>query len=180
MKDFIRSYTLFSLCGLNCGLCTMHIGGYCPGCGGGEGNQGCSIARCGKERVVEFCSDCSEFPCAKYDDIDQYDSFISHLHQKKDLQKLQRIGLDAYKAQLDEKIKILTVLLEQYNDGRRKTLYATAVNLLELESLRQIMNHLTTEATEETPIKEKADLAAKLMQSGADQQGISLKLRKKK
>ena len=39
MKDFIRDDDLFSLCGLNCGLCTMHIDGYCPGCGGGEGNQ---------------------------------------------------------------------------------------------------------------------------------------------
>jgi len=28
----------------------MHIGGYCPGCGGGEGNQSCKIARCGMEK----------------------------------------------------------------------------------------------------------------------------------
>ena len=34
MKDFIRADQLFSLCGLNCGLCTMRLGGYCPGCGG--------------------------------------------------------------------------------------------------------------------------------------------------
>lgn len=33
MKDFNRSYPLFSLCGLNCGLCSMHIDNYCPGCG---------------------------------------------------------------------------------------------------------------------------------------------------
>ena len=39
MKGFIRSDRLFSLCGLNCGLCTMRLGGCCPGCGGGEGNQ---------------------------------------------------------------------------------------------------------------------------------------------
>ena len=27
MKDFLRQEPLFSLCGLNCGLCTMHLGG---------------------------------------------------------------------------------------------------------------------------------------------------------
>ena len=34
MKGFTRMETRFSLCGLNCDLCSMHLGGYCPGCGG--------------------------------------------------------------------------------------------------------------------------------------------------
>ena len=49
MKGFTREDKRFSLCGLNCGLCPMQIGGYCPGCGGGEGNQSCAIARCSLE-----------------------------------------------------------------------------------------------------------------------------------
>ena len=36
MKGFTREETRFSLCGLNCRLCSMHLGGYCPGCGGGQ------------------------------------------------------------------------------------------------------------------------------------------------
>lgn len=56
MKGFERKDQLVSLCGLNCGLCTMHLGGYCPGCGGGAGNQGCAIARCSLEHGgVEYC-----------------------------------------------------------------------------------------------------------------------------
>ena len=39
MKGFTRREPLFSLCGLKCGLCRMHLGGYCPGCGGGEGQR---------------------------------------------------------------------------------------------------------------------------------------------
>lgn len=46
MKGFSRKEPMFSLCGLNCALCAMHVGGYCPGCGGGEGNQSCAFARC--------------------------------------------------------------------------------------------------------------------------------------
>lgn len=49
MKGFKRNNQLLSLCGLNCGLCPMHIDGYCPGCGGGAGNQSCRIARCSLE-----------------------------------------------------------------------------------------------------------------------------------
>lgn len=34
MKDFYRTYPQVALCGLNCLLCPMNIGGWCPGCGG--------------------------------------------------------------------------------------------------------------------------------------------------
>ena len=34
MKIVHREYPLLAMCGLSCGLCTMHLGGYCPGCGG--------------------------------------------------------------------------------------------------------------------------------------------------
>ena len=47
MKNVHREYPLLAMRGLSCGLCTMHLGGYCPGCGGGDGNQSCAIARCG-------------------------------------------------------------------------------------------------------------------------------------
>ncbi len=64
MKDFTRSDLLFSLCGLNCGLCPMHLGGHCPGCGDGEGNQSCKIARCSlRHEKPEYCSHCWVFPC---------------------------------------------------------------------------------------------------------------------
>ena len=33
MKGFERKNQLFSLCGLNCGLCPMLLGNYCGGCG---------------------------------------------------------------------------------------------------------------------------------------------------
>lgn len=180
MKNFTREYSLFSLCGLNCGLCTMHIGGYCPGCGGGDGNQSCSIARCSVEHGVTFCSLCGEYPCGKYDGIDEYDSFVTHLHQKQDLEKLRRIGIDAYKIELDEKIAMLHILLEQYNDGRHKSFFCTAVNLLELDSLRRIMKQCKAEVTPEMTMKERAVLVTAKLNTGAQAQGISLKMRKKK
>ena len=60
MKGFKRNNQLLSLCGLNCGLCPMHIDGYCPGCGGGAGNQSCRIARCSLEHDnLTYCYECS-------------------------------------------------------------------------------------------------------------------------
>lgn len=180
MKNFNREYPLLSLCGLNCGLCTMHIGGYCPGCGGGDGNQSCAIARCSIGQGVAFCSDCAQYPCTHYDAIDATDSFISTRNMRENLEKVKRMGLDAYRAELDEKIEIAALLLAQYNDGRHKSPFCTAVNLLELARLRTVMDELRAQATDAMTQKEKAALAAAKLNAAAQEQGVCLKMRKKK
>ena len=112
MKDFQRNNLFFSLCGLNCGLCPMKLGGPCPGCGGGEGNQSCKIARCSIQHGnVEYCFQCPEYPCGKYQDAEEFDSFITHQNQLKDIAKAQSIGIEAYNREQMRKISILDTLL---------------------------------------------------------------------
>lgn len=181
MNGFTRKNQLLSLCGLNCGLCPMHLGGHCPGCGGGAGNQSCKIAKCSLEHGrIEYCFQCGEHPCDKYAHIDDYDSFITHKNRKTDLEKAKRIGIEAYNAEQEEKIQILTKLLANYNDGRRKTFFLTAVNLLELDELNNILRQLETNADlDRLGLKEKSAYAAALLQNLAEQRNILLKLRKK-
>lgn len=177
MKNFDRKDMLFSLCGLNCGLCTMGLGGYCPGCGGGAGNQGCAIARCSLTHGgVEYCWQCGEFPCGRYENR-QYDSFITYQNRLADMEKARRIGVEAYGAEQREKCEILRKLLERYNDGRKKSLFALAANLLELEELRNILEQLSAEA-DGLPLKERANCAAALCREAAARRGICLRLRK--
>ena len=181
MKGFTRTETRFSLCGLNCALCSMHLGGYCPGCGGGAGNQSCAIAKCSMEHSgVPFCWECPEYPCRRYEGFDDGDSFVPHRNRQQDINQAQELGLEAYLAQLEEKRAILEELLTHYNDGRRKTLFNTAVYLLSLEDLRFVMAALDsrTELTGQT-VKERALAAVELLQNAADRRGISLKLTKK-
>ena len=181
MKGFARKETRFSLCGLNCALCSMHLGGYCPGCGGGAGNQSCAKARCSLEHGgVQFCWECPEYPCPHYKDFDDGDSFVPHRNRQQDIAQAQELGLDTYLARLEEKRTILDKLLAHYNDGRRKTLFNTAVYLLLLEDLRCVMALLDSRPEEDDqPIKERALAAVGLLQEAANRQGISLKLSKK-
>lgn len=181
MKGFTRENLLLSLCGLNCGLCVMHLGGHCPGCGGGEGNQSCAIARCSLEHGnAEYCSQCGEYPCTRYAHSDDCDSFITHQNRRRDLEKVLEIGTEAYNEEQLEKIRTLHFLLEHYNDGRKKTLFATAVNLLELAELQGVVTQLSENAALQTATqKEKAAAAAKALEEIAAERGTSLKLRKK-
>lgn len=181
MKGFTRTETRFSLCGLNCALCSMHMGGYCPGCGGGAGNQSCTIARCSLEHGgVQFCWKCPEYPCPRYEGFDDGDSFVPHRNRRQDIAQAGTLGLDVYLARLEEKRTILDDLLAYYNDGRRKTLFNTAVYLLPLEDLRTVMASLDSQMKlSEQTVKERALAAVGLLQEAADRQGINLKLNKK-
>jgi len=133
---------------------------------------------CCERRGLEYCFLCQEFPCAKYDGVDQSDSFITHKNQFADFDKAKRIGLDAYEAELCEKVEILEKLLTHYNDGRRKSLFCTAVNLLELEDVKRVMAQIAARTKADAPVKETASIAARLFQDMAEERAISLKLRK--
>lgn len=179
MKGFTREYTQFSLCGLNCLLCPMQVGGYCPGCGGGPGNQSCTIARCSLDRGgYAFCSQCLSYPCSRYEDFDSGDSFVPHSRRAADLARVGEVGLESYLSELQTKREIFDKLLADCNDGRRKTLYCAAAYLLPLEDLQATMTQL--ESRQELSLKERASAAAKLLQETAGKRDISLKLNKKK
>lgn len=178
MKGFSRGDQLLSLCGLNCGLCPMKIDGYCPGCGGGPGNQSCSIARCSLQKgEIVYCFQCIEYPCEKYNGIDAYDSFITHWNQQANLQEAAA-NLERYHLCQEEKVKILHQLLADFNDGRRKSFFCLMVNLLELSDLREAMEQIS-EYTSNLSLKEKASYAAGQLREIAQRSAVPCKLRKK-
>ena len=126
---------------------------------------------------VQFCWECPEYPCSRYDGFDDGDSFVPHRSRAQDIARAREVGLEAYLAQLEEKGAILEELLAGYNDGRRKTLFHAAVYLLPLEELRAVMAALGLEMAEK-PIKERAKAATELLQAAAERQGVSLKRNK--
>jgi len=182
MKGFDRKNLLFSLCGLNCGLCTMHIDHYCPGCGGGLGNQSCAFAKCSLSHGnVEYCFLCSEYPCERYKGIEEYDSFITHQHQCKDMEKAREIGLETYAKEQNRKVEILKILIAKYNDGRRKTFYCLAVNLLPLQELEKVFDGIARDSLfSQLTVLQQAKYLNDQFQEIAKQHDVELKLHKKR
>ena len=184
MEYRVREYSLFSACGLNCGLCARFYtdgGSRCPGCAG-EGfsdvHPPCGILSCCQRKGLEYCYECEEFPCKKYDSWGDSDSFITHRNYLADMEKARDHGIEAYKTGLNAKVRILEELLSCYNDGRRKGFYCLAINLLELADIEVIMEKIRSEVSLLATSKEKAVAAVSLFNTIADEKGISLKLRK--
>jgi len=95
-----------------------------------------------------------------------------------DMEKAKRIGIEAYKNELNEKVEILENLLQNYDDGRRKSFYCLAVNLFDIQDLRMIMTRIESEVSKELGIKDKAKACVRLFEESAELKNILLKLRK--
>lgn len=97
------------------------------------------------------------------------------------MEKARKIGMDAYNAQQREKGAILRQLLASYNDGRRKTFFCVAINLLDLQDIKDVMEQTTRIADiDKQGLKEKSAFVAGLFQEKAREKGLELKLRRKK
>jgi hypothetical protein len=185
MKEYKRKYPLFSLCGLNCGLCPRYqTNGIskCPGCGGPDfhlKHPTCAVITCNKKHDnVEFCFQCSSYPCKRYSEPSKVDSFISYRNVITDFERADSGGIDGYKMKLDEKVDILEFLIKHYNDGK-KSFYCNAVNLLNLKALRDIMEQIDGKISkQDIDIKDKIELIIGLFESKAKKENIDLRLRK--
>lgn len=179
MKGFERKNQLLSLCGLHCGLCPMRLGKHCGGCG--SGNQSCAIAKCSLDQgKIEYCYQCAHYPCEKYDDIEKFDSFITHRGQKSNLEKARRSGIDVYDREQEEKVRILNRLLSDYCDGRRKNFFCVAVNLLEISEIQEALDRIEAEPGSALSVREKSQYAADVFREIAARRNIALRLNRKK
>lgn len=157
----------------------MLLGNYCGGCG--NGNQSCKIAKCSlAHEKIEYCYECGQYPCEKYQHIDEYDSFITHRRQKADLEKARSVGMEQYNLEQQEKVQILSYLLSNYNDGRRKNFFCVAVNLLELSEIQEAIKQIqSNDELFSLPVKAQSLYVAGVFQKIADRRNIKLKLMKK-
>jgi hypothetical protein len=185
MEKYKRKESKFSLCGLNCCLCPRYNTeglSKCPGCGDEnfeEQHPTCAVITCNKKHdAVEYCFQCSQYRCKRYEGLGKKDSFISYRRIQENLESAQR-NIDSYINELRIRKQILNVLLEKYNDGKRKGLYCLATNDLPLILLENIMKQISND--EEMKVlddKEKIKKVSELIKTKGLEEGIELKLRK--
>lgn len=178
-RKFKRDDLCLSLCGLNCSLCPMLIRGGCTGCREGSSCYIlCEFAPCSIEHGnIDYCFECGEYPCEKYDGVELHDSLISHRNQKKDMEKAKRIGIENYRKEQIQKKKILNTLLIEYDIGNRDVFLCLAVNLLELDDLQNVLKE-ADESTKDMDLKEKSDFMKNALIECSKKRNTELKLRR--
>lgn len=131
-----------------------------------------------KNDKVEYCFQCSSYPCKKYLLPEKKDSFISYKHVLDDFSKAA-CDLEGYLNGLDYKVRLLEKLITKYNDGKRKNYYCVCVNLLPVEDLKVIEKSIDEDIDGcGADLKTKIERIIKLFEESADKENIELKLRK--
>jgi hypothetical protein len=79
---------LLGPCNYYCGNCVVYKNNKCLGCATqseiakAEGRVFCDISLCARGKQVATCSDCTDYPCKKYDDGIFAESFINWIRDK--------------------------------------------------------------------------------------------------
>ena len=177
-NDFTRDDVLFSLCGLNCSLCPMFVRGSCTGCRAGSWcARSCRMVPCSvKHGGVDYCFECPEYPCKRYDGIDRRDSLISHRNQLRDMDKAKNVDIEAYRDEQRAKASLLRRLLVNYDDGTRDVFFCLAANMLEVSDLQAAVEQADVAAAG-LDIGARADLAEGILRRIAAEHDVPLELR---
>lgn len=189
--DFIKKNLTIACCGIDCGMCSRYRSdgeSRCPGCGGSnflEKHPSCGILTCCvKKHHFETCADCSEFPCPRMENWDIADSFVSHKNALSNLNSIKEGDLTAYLEKQAQRMQLLTQFLDDYDEGRSKSMYCLATTLLSLEGLEQSLNQagekLKANGIDLDDKKSKAKILKEVLRARALEEQITLKLRTKK
>ena len=132
---------------------------------------------------VHILSYCKDFPCEKLKDWDKYDSFICHRKSISNLRFIQGNSLRDYLNRQQEKIDLLEIMLNEYNEGRSKSFYCISTALMDISDLRRVLKEsneqIKIENINPKDLKTKSKILKNILNRIATEKGISLKLRKK-
>jgi hypothetical protein len=179
-------------CGLDCGLCPRFYTegtSKCDGCGSeySYAAVGCTIYRCCVQaNELETCAQCTEFPCSRITDAwdDEYDSFLTHRKMRANLTSIKDNGITGHVHTLETRMKLLRELLDAFNDGRSKSYYCLAATLLSITdletSLMKAKQRFKTECIQVDDRKTRTKILKEFLNSHAENEGLELKLRKKR
>ena len=171
-------------CGIDCGLCPRFYtvgSSRCPGCCG-EGfeslHPSCSFATCcAKNKKLEVCAECGEFPCKKFENEKvERDSFVTHGRIYYNQSYIKSNGLSAFLDRQKSRMCLLRKLIEQYDDGRRRSFFCLACALLSLESLEKALERVKDVSADDK--KSRAKYMKDILNQLAAEDNVELKLRK--
>lgn len=113
----------------------------------------------------------------------EYDSFLTYKKAYHNLQLIRKYGIEQFIEKQQERIELLKVLLNDYDDGRSKSFYCIATTLLPRKDIEQALDETKQKMIEENievnDNKAKAKILKGYLNAIAAKEGIELKLRKK-
>jgi len=181
----VEEENLAGCCGIYCGLCPWFQStapSRCPGCRIRSQSVSCKRYNCCvKKNGLGTCAECRTFPCEKYEEFLDWDSFVSHGACLPNLEAIKKRGLKPWLKEQSARRKLLEQLLANYNEGRSARFYCVATTLLSPDviegTLKGTRQRMSMARTPDQDIKTRAKIVRTAIQERATAAGIDLRLR---
>jgi len=176
----LKKYPYIGVCGLDCGLCPRYYtkgSSRCPGCAGPSfslKHPTCSfITCCVKEKNLEVCAECADFPCSKFKSAKEYDqvkestSYPSYKKALPNLYCIQKHGIESFVKFQKKRIILLEKILKDFDDGRSRSYFCKASIFLDPkvlnDSLNKALQKIKTDKIKQQDLKSKAKILKSLL-----------------
>lgn len=187
-KAVVKKYPTIGVCGLDCGLCPRYYTrgtSRCPGCAGPDffsKHPSCGfITCCVKKKGMEVCAECPDFPCTRfrseqeYQQVKESSSYPSYKAVMRNADLIRERGIKEFIARQKKRIRLLERMIEDFDDGRSRSLFCRATCLHDVtnlevalnEAIRQVrINHIRQDDT-----KAKARILRELLSRSDPESG---------
>jgi hypothetical protein len=174
------------VCGLSCRLCPLYHSkseSRCSGCKSvSRIAVGCTFIRCAMKKGIEFCWDCEESSaCEKWGKHKaasrSADSFVCYQKLEENIRFVKENGVQEFEKEQIARENLLKEMLNEFNEGRSKTLYCIAATVFEVEELKDALSEAKIQA-KDLDIKRQAQILHRTLDKTAERKKYILKLRK--
>jgi len=175
------------ICGLSCRLCPRYHTDGPSRCGGCKSESrmaaGCPFITCAlKRKGIEFCWDCHEADsCERWaahrEAGRERDSFTCYAALEENIAAVGRHGVDSFAADQRRRERLLTEMLDRFNEGRSKTFYCIAATVLDRAELEAAMG-AAWQLSGSSDVRERSKTLRALLQEAAHKRSLKLALRK--
>lgn len=186
-KQITKHHPTIACCGIDCGLCARYYTdgkSRCPGCMGEdffEKHPSCSILTCCvKKNGFETCAECHQLPCEKIAQWDIADSFVTHKKSLENLRQIRAVGIEEFIKQQRQRMRILSKLIQEYDDGKSKSYFCLVVSLMEIDDLNELELQMTGIQDSSMDKKQLAKQVKSIIEQMARLKGVELVYRREK
>lgn len=175
------------VCGLSCRLCPMFnskSASRCAGCKSeGRMKVGCPFITCAvKKRGIEFCWQCPDNESCekwhKHRTLGQTrDSFVCYQRLENNIAFIEHHGVVAFVADQEDRERLLSAMLDNFNEGRSKSFYCIAATVMEIEEITEAIAKARAESTG-SDIKAKSKALHAILNKIAQERNYTLRIRK--
>ncbi len=147
-----KEHPTIAPCGLDCGLCPRFytVGpSRCPGCAGPgffDKHPTCAfITCCVTGKRLEVCAECPDFPCVRLETAiekavtNESSSYPAAKRMRPNLVFIRRHGLGSFLREQGRRMRVLEVMLDEFDDGRSKSFFCKAAGAYQPAALRAAM-----------------------------------------